>query len=507
MGMSHAPIIRSIALGCLSFFLFASAAQAKWLEASSDHFVIYGDQHEEALKGFAERLERFHATMIYVFGKQPTKPSPSNRVTIFVVSSASKVREVTGTKNRYLAGIYIPRAGGSVAVIPKLKSASSDFELSGETILYHEYAHHFMMGLTDRAYPRWFVEGFAEFSAGVKFQRDGSIALGTAPTHRALELFYGREVPIRRLLDFDGGAAGSKGYDSFYGQSWVLFHYLQLDPARAGQLQKYEMLLAKGQSALEAAEGAFGDLDQLEKETESYIRRSRLSAIIVKPTRLTISPVALRQLRPGEAAMMPIRVESRVGVTLEEARSLVPEARKIAARYPEDPVVLAALAEAELDAGNDDAAIAAADRALAIDPQQINAHLQKGYALSHKAITGKLPKEFWKEVRGQFAKANRIENDHPIPLVQFYLSYLAQGERPTENSIDGLEWAMQLAPFDMSLRWLVAQQMVSDKRLPEAAQILAPLAYSPHPGEHTDKARQLLKDVEAQLKEPQASAQ
>ena len=95
-----------------------------------------------------------------------------------------------------------------------------------------------------------------------------------------------------------------------------------------------------------------------------------------------------------------------------------------------DAAVLTALAEAEFDAGNDDAAIAAADGALAIDPKQINALIQKGYALSHKVESGALPQESWKDVRRQFIQANGVENDHPIPLVQFYLTYAQQGERP-----------------------------------------------------------------------------
>lgn len=492
--------MRYIALGCFSFLLFVAPARAEWLEASSDHFLIYGDQDEKAVKGFAERLERFHAAMAYVYRTQQTKPSPSNRVTIFVVSSAAQVREVTASKNRYVAGIYIPRAGSSVAVIPKLRAASKQ-ELSGETILYHEYAHHFMTAaLTERAYPRWFVEGFAEFFAGVQFEPSGVVRLGVPPHYRAMELFYAREVPIRRLLDFDGGIGDAKsGYDSFYGQSWLLFHYLQMEPERAQQMSKYGQLLAAGRSAIEAAEGAFGDFDQLEKDMESYMRRRKLKVLALDRSMVATGPVTMRKLRPGEAAVMPIMIESKVGVSSEEAQSLVPEARKVADRHPDDPAVLAALAEVEFDAGNDDAAIAAADRALAIDPQRINAHIQKGYALSRKVRSGVLAKEFSKDVRMQFVKANQVENDHPIPLVQFYLGYLEEDQRPTKNAIDGLEWALQLAPFDPSLRWLVAQQMISDERFKEAALTLAPLAYSPHPGEHTDRARQLLKDVEARL--------
>lgn len=493
--------MRAMALGFLWLFI-GTAAKAEWLEASSDHFVIYSAQKEKAVTEFAERLERFEAAMARVYQMETTKPSPSNRVTIFVVSDAAEVRAVTGAKSRYLAGVYLPRAGGSVAVIPKLKGASKS-ELSGETVLYHEYAHHFMLtNLTNRAYPRWFVEGFAEYFAGVHF-KNGSVGLGAPPYYRAAELAFGREVPIRRLLDFDGGVSDSTlGYDSFYGQSWALFHYLQMTPERAGQISKYGRQLAAGRSALEAAEDAFGDLDRLDKDVQAYLRKRTVNIMMLNQSSLSIGPVTVRRLRPGEADMMPVILESKVGVSPEEAKSLVPEARKIAARHPEDPTVLAALAEAEFDAGNDDAAIAAADRALAIDPKQINAHLQRGYALERKVQSGALPSESWKDVRAQFARANKVENDHPVPLVRFYLSYVKQGEQPTKNAIDGLVWALELAPFDASLRWLVAQQMVADERFSEAVQALAPLAYSPHPGENTETARKLLKEVEARLETP-----
>jgi len=499
--------MRYVALGCLSLFLVAAEANAAWLEASSDHFVIYGDENEKVVKGLAERLERFHAAMGHVFVRAQTKPGPSNRVTVFIVSSRAKVREVMGTKDQFLAGIYIPRAGSSVALVPKPRIASRDI-LSGETILYHEYAHHFMRAnLTDRAFPRWFTEGFAEFFAGVRFTKEGTIAFGAPPHYRAAELNYARTVPIRRLLAFDGGISDSKSrYDSFYGQSWVLFHYLQMAPERQGALLKYRQLLATGHSALEAAESAFGDLRQLEKDMDSYMRRRRFDAMVVDGHALAIGPITMRKLRPGEAAMMPVIIESRVGVTPEEALQLLPEARRVAALHPDDPTVLAALTEAEFDAGNDDAAIAAADRAVAIDPKNINAHIQKGYALARQVHSGALPKESWKDVRSQFIKANSIEHDNPIPLVQFYLSYVQQGEPPTKNAINGVAWAMELAPFDTSLRWLVAQQMVADERYKEAARALAPLAYSPHPGEHTDQARELLEDVETRLSQDQTSS-
>lgn len=478
--------MRRVAIGCLGLLLAATTVRAEWLEASSDHFVIYGDQGEAAIREFAARLERLHSGMSIVLGRPQAKPSPSNRVTIYIVSNTAEVREVTNMSSRYVAGVYRARAGGSIAVVPQLRGARSEYELPAETVLYHEYAHHFMWSGTARAYPRWFSEGFAEYFAGVRFKSDGSVAFGAPSTHRAAEYAYAREVPIRELLEFNGGSAGGMGGDSFYSRSGILFHYLQTAPERAGQLARYQQLLAQGDSALEAARNAFGDLGRLEANMEDYAGRRRITTLVVNGEALQVGPIAVRKLRPGEAEMMPVVVRSKAGVDRDAAAALLPDAQRIAA-----------LAEAEFDAGNDDAAIAAADRSLAIDPQQINAHIQKGYALTRKARDGKLADGPWKQVRAQWIKANKLENDHPIPLVQYYSSFAAEGQRPPKPAVDGLEWAMQLAPFDPGVRWLVASQMIEDQRYDTAAAVLRPLAYSPHPGERTAAALKLLEEAEA----------
>ena len=493
-------------IASLSSSMFASTANAEWLQVDSNQFVIYGDQSEQDLTRFAERLELFHGAMAYRFNVQQAKPSPSNRVTIYVVSSRAKVRKLADSSNRGLVGFYVPRAGSTTAVIPKLDRAYSEFDLSPETVLFHEYAHHFMYGITARAFPPWFVEGFAEFFAAVKFLPDGGVGLGAPATHRANELVYGRDVPIRRMLDMDGEPRSSKSSnDAFYGQSWLLFHYLMFATERSGQLAQYQTLLASGEPALDAAEGAFGDLDRLEKDMASYQNRKKLSYLVIDRKALTIGPISVRKLSQGEAVMIPTRIQSKIGVSHEEALELLPEAQRVAALYANDPAVLAALAEAECDAGNYDAAIGAADRAVAIDANEIEAQLQKGRALFRKVQAGDLPKESWQDVRNQYVRANKVENDHPIPLVQYYLTYREQGVPTTKVAVDGLEWAMTLAPFDASLRWMAAQQMISENRLSDAARTLGPLAYSPHPGEFTDRALQLLKDVQSKAgNEPSA---
>lgn len=201
--------------------------------------------------------------------------------------------------------------------------------------------------------------------------------------------------------------------------------------------------------------------------------------------------------------MMSVAIRSKLGVSLEEANSLLPEAQNIASRFPLDATVLVALAEAEVDARHYPEAIAVADTALAIDANNIDAHIQKGYAMAHlaKEIDDTTEKSSaWKGVRQQFVKANGFEPENPLPLVHFYLSFIDQGIEPTKNSVAGLEWALKLAPFDGRVRSLVAQQQMAEERYVDARKTLVPLAYNPHKAAD-NAALALLKEAEGKIAE------
>ena len=483
----------------------SQSVDAKWYEASSDHFVVYADQNENDVREYTERLERFHAAMSGQLNVENTKPSPSNRVTVYMVRNEGVVRKLYGENNRYLGGFYQSRAGGSVAFVPEVDDVTARASGSEITLL-HEYAHHFMYSNSGVSYPLWMSEGFAEFYASAKFEKNGDVGLGLTAQHRGYEIFNSKHVPMELLLNSAEYAAQkkSKEYDSFYGQSWALFHYLTFDEARKGQRTKYLTAIREGATEIDAARNVFGDLKKLDKDVTKYITKP-LYYLIKKAEVLKTGPIALRPLRAGESAMMPVRMQSKRGVNDEAAAKLLPDARKIAAQFPDDPAVLAALSEAEFDAGHDAEAIAAADKAVGIDPGQINATIQKGYAMARQAADAKDEKTAWKNVRKQFVQVNKIEVDHPIPLIQFYQSYKAAGEQPTKNAIDGLEWALSLSPFDKGLRWTVAMQEMEDKKFAEAIVTLGPLANNPHGDESRGAAQKLLTEAKEKLAEQQKS--
>jgi len=153
--------------------------------------------------------------------------------------------------------------------------------------------------------------------------------------------------------------------------------------------------------------------------------------------------------------------------------------------------VLAALAEAEYDAGNDAEAIAAADKAIAADPSRTNAYVQKGFALFRRAREAEDKRAAFAEAMKPFQALNAVENDHPLPLIHYYRSYTERGAVPPESARAALERASQLAPFDQSLQLVTAVMLVRDGKIDLARDYLAPLTASPHGGNLADRARAL----------------
>jgi hypothetical protein len=482
-------------------FACSQIASAEYYEASSDHFLVIADQNQKDVREFTERLERYHGALMVALGRDNEKPSPSNRVTVYILRSAGQVQKLAGSDSKYLQGFYLPRAGGSVAFAPRVESEGKDVSQSEQT-LFHEYAHHVMHGSAAWTKPRWFSEGFAEFYSTVRFEKNGGVGIGLPANHRAYELEQAIPVSITELLDGDAYAKKKhNGYDAFYGRSWLLYHYLTLSGQRKGQMAIYQVALANGKSEIEAAQEAFGDLKVLDKELKAYQNKSTMMYALIAPEKLSVGPITMRKMREGEAAVIPIVMQSKRGVDEESAKLLLPQAQAIAAKFPDDPAVMAALSEAEHDAGNLDAAVTAADRTLVIDPQNVNGHVQKIYALSRMAETADDPKAAWAKVRKVLTALNRIEQDHPIPLIYYYDSRRGSGQDVTELAAHGLEHALELAPYDQELRWKVAQQQIDEELYAPAILTLLPLANDPHNKSDDNPATKLLEDVKKRYDE------
>jgi tetratricopeptide (TPR) repeat protein len=469
--------------------------------SSSEHFVIYADDSERDIQRFSERLEQYHSALASFFSSRSNTPSPSNRITVYVVKNQSEVRRLFGEGGRDIGGFYIPRAGGSVAIIPPVNTSRGTRISQSERVLLHEYAHHFQHENLPFLMPRWYVEGFAEYFSTARFESD-AVFLGLPAEHRAAELSdftIASQVRIEELLEVQAyGDRESSRYNNFYGRSWALFHYLFSTQEGRVQMTDYLKRLNYGESELEAATSAFGDLAELDNTLDKYIGSRKFLSWKMDAAQLRVGEITVRKLNKAEAAAMPVRIRSKRGVNSEQAAELVISARELAALYPEEAEVQAVLAEAEFDAGNNEAAIRAADLALAQNPVHINALIQKGRALTSIAVkTGEA--DDWSAARKHFVEANRVEVDHPEPLVSYYQTFVMQGQAPSAAAVDGLKWAQALAPFDGQLRMLTAVQLMNEERFAEAINVLTPLAYNPHNTSDDNPARRLMAEARLRL--------
>jgi len=471
--------------------LSPGVAHAAWVEASTTHFVVYSDDTPDHVRAFATNLERFDKALRFLRNLADEPVGMANRVTIFVVDDIPAIERLIGRQG--VAGFYSPRAGNSVAFVPRDAGVGEvpleyrEMVLNPRQILLHEYTHHFLLSLSPNvAYPGWFVEGYAEFFATAEFEPDGAVIVGRPPQYRVFGLFGENRLTVAKMLTADPNELTGEQRYLLYGRGWLLTHYLFLGGKRDGQLGAYFRALTDGKPASEAAQ-AFGDLRALDSELWAY-KRTDFAAQRVAASVLPIGEVSVRTVSPAESATMLVRIRSTAGVDDRAAQSVYAAAKAACAPYPNDPAAQRVLAEAAFDAKDFAGAEAAADRALAADPQHVGAMLYKAMArMALAKQAGDATPATWTAIRRIIAAANRIDTQNPAVLWLFYQSYLAAGQAPTAVAKQGLHYAYALAPQDRGLRFDSAEAHLRDGELALARPLLVTIAADPHAGNTTAK--------------------
>lgn len=163
----------------ISMLGMAGTADAKWLRADTDNFIIYSEGSEKSLRDFAGKLERFDTTLRLRFGLSGEKEP--NRLTVYLVERAADAGKLTaGRLGPSIAGFYMPDAEGSYAVSHRESTVIKDTPEWQQT-LFHEYSHHFMRRYLPAAFPGWFIEGFAEYYSTADFTKEGKAEIGKPP--------------------------------------------------------------------------------------------------------------------------------------------------------------------------------------------------------------------------------------------------------------------------------------------------------------------------------------
>lgn len=460
-------------------------ARAAWNEARSNHFVVYSNGGSKQLREFAERLEKFDYLLRVMSGTDVDRIDRPLKV--FALDNESEVKSIRHDPN--VAGFYSTSDRSAFAIVSRL-SSSGKFDLSAEQLLFHEYAHHFMLHYFPAAYPAWYVEGFAEFYATVDFKQDGSIVFGKVPMYRAPTLVLMGIYPLERLFARDTEELGRKEGDSYYGTAWLLTHYFRYHDKRQAEFNKYLKDVTTGVPDVTLENHFEGGAKALEKELRDYIKGRKMMMSSLTPEELPAIDVNIIPMDEAHSAMLKYELRMMARMPEAEHAKFAADAGVAAAKFPNSAYAQALLAEALLLAGRKDEAFAAADRAIALDPQFAPALGTKASLLLERANDSDKAED-WKAALSTIVKANRADLEDPVPLALFYRYHAMRGGEMPPVGYQGLEKAFVLLPQNPSYRFMLASAYAHKKDFKSAAAVMDAIAFSPHASEMRDAAQKM----------------
>lgn len=486
-------IIRAALIALMAGLLLPGAARAEWHQVTAPHFTVYGDVSADQLETFAVKLEKFDFLLRTVTNTPDEKVG--NPVRVFLLSSDAKVKALA--RNPNIGGFYRTNDRFGFAVLSRQRK-SHKFDIGAEEILFHEYAHHFMLHYFPAAYPAWYVEGFAEFFSVIEFPKDGSIQMGNIPMARAPTLVTLSIFPLTELFARETDGLSLQQGDRYYGTAWLLTHYFQYSDKRGAEFQRYLKDMATGVPGV-SVDGYFeGGTTALEKELRAYMK-ARMMVSVLKTTKMPAFAVAATRVDPAQAALMEDQLRLFVGVPKDDRPALVRSVRTSAAKFPASAHAATLLAQAEWLADDKVAALAAADRAVVLDPASSAAQTMRADILLDRAHDSDKADD-WKAALTAIVRANRADTENPVPLALFYRYHAMKGGPMPALGYDGLNRAFQLLPQNPTYRFNLASAMATKGDHARASRLLDPIAFSPHASDMREAAIRMKAGYDAAAK-------
>ena len=463
----------------------AAGAQARWLRADTPNFILYSDGNERGLRDYATVIEDYDAFLRSMFGVK--EPTSVRRLTIYLIGEASQARQFLPLGGDVL-GVYITTPYGTAAYVTRGKG--NDGGIDGQSVLFHEYAHHFMLQYFPAGYPAWYVEGFAEYMMTAKF-KPATIEWGFYNDGRARWLVNGNWLSAADVLEPRSGKRRRSDAETamFYAQSWLMVHYFYREPARAAAFQKYMTDVVGGRKSAEAFEAAFHfPYAKLNARLESYLSGRLTYSIRKRTSERTPVPITVTALLPAADALLLAQAAFGLRISEKRAPALLAAVRRDAARFPGDPHAQRVLANAEVMAGDAAKGAAMLDTLLAGDGAK-DAELQ--YLRGMAELKAGNPAK----ARPFFARAHKLDPTQYQSLYQYGLTFAASDTPPTDNTINVLLLAHELAPQVGDIAMSAATMLMQRQRYAEARVLLQPVALNPHGGADKDAAQAMLDEA------------
>jgi tetratricopeptide (TPR) repeat protein len=357
-----------------------SPLSSSWRQIVTPDFIVTGNAPAEELKRTLGEITRFRDSLARLFpGAVVESPVPTYVVVLrnFVDFLRFQPRDSRGKRQQNVGGYFSRKPDANLIVLPGARG-----EVTLQTI-FHEYTHYFVSRNVRTPVPTWLNEGLADFYSTFRGDFKGRTLIGAVPPYRAGALGSIGFIPLRDIIsprDVESMWRSDRQIAMFYAESWALVHYLMMERKHPvpEPLQTYLKSFAKSGNHDTAFMEAFGtDIDGMDKELRSYIRRVSVKAVVLD-MQLDKS-VSTEASRISEAD-----VNALEGRLMLEAGALEDAERELTASVKQQPAHAAAqitLARLRLEQDREDDAITSLQEVVASSPENGAAHYYLGVAL------------------------------------------------------------------------------------------------------------------------------
>jgi hypothetical protein len=453
------------------FVLTAQPVQAAWKKAESANFIVYSEADEQEIREQVLLLEDYHNFLRLL--TNVTDPPAPNKLPVYMVKSRARLKTIRALPGE-IGGFYAAGSSGIAAFVADKEGGGS-----GE-ILFHEIAHHFMMQYRPMAYPAWFVEGFAEYVATAKF-KPKHIEFGAASPVRASWLVHKGWLPVEKVL-FDPVPRGGEERALFYAQSWLLAHYLMRDEGRKEKFKAYVAAAHTGTAPRKAFAEQFGtDLKAFEKNLRIYAARQMTFTRLTRASAAEQPNVQIEHLPRSADDLLLLEATMHIGVADSYAEGHLVKVRAAAARHPADAYAKRVLAEAEVIMGDGANGEKLLDELLADAPKDAELLYLKGMRHLRAAQGDDEGRDaHLKAARSWLTRSHKADGNRFQTLVRYADSLGATERFTSENTLNIMLLAQELAPQVSEVAMKTASVLIAHKKYDHAERLLLPLAADAH---------------------------
>lgn len=460
-----------IALVLLGFCKSALAGETQWLEVRSPHFSVVTDAGEKRGRDVAIKFEQ----MRVVFGALFTKANVNLPIPLQIVAfrNTKELRQFAplwNGKPTQVAGLFLGADDRKFILL----------DMSVEdpwTVVFHEYGHQLLNGNLERETQLWFDEGFAEYFSSITIDKDHAEVGHKAPPGD-WEVLH--QFSLMKMSDLVRVRHDVRVYNEgdrrslFYAQSWLLVHYLYDTQQVVKAMQFFDLVDQKHLSPEAAFQQSFGmSTEQFDKVLQKYLAMGqvRFAKINTPPgietTGYTVTPISLID---AQATLADVHLHH-----MDYQKKAVEEFQAILKVQPENAAALRGLGYVALRKGDFASAGQFFRKAAEHDSRDPRVHYYSARLMNQEGAFLRDPEKvatMIKELQTSIALDPNFADAYNL----LAFAYRAAGD---ERALPMAIKAVELSPRNPGYLFNVAMIYLLQKKVDEAAQILASLENNP----------------------------